>query len=458
MKCGLDDYLLTHTVEDLMNLPKVTLSGPGWALEKKAHKAREARREKKQAVEAEVEEEKKEEIPKELIAKAWLTQDLIKAVSNTLKRFVFIKDDRLYLLISVWILATYIYTIFDYIPILWITSPTKRSGKTRLLEVLAQLVSRSSGIKINPTEAILFTSTNRGLTLLLDEVERLKKSDHELYGTVMAILNSGFQKGATVSRMRKNKDGEFVAVDYQTFGPKIIAGIANVTDTIADRSLAIKMIRRVRATETLERFRLRKLTKELGSLVLQLKVWAAARLKDIQAIYDGIEQEPDELRDADDRFLDIVEPLLAIALLADAESVNGAGRIFDELVALLDQMGADRDEALSDAAIVVALDIIGSLLGDNSKLFVPSADILKSFKEKSATAWIKTGKTLANFLNKIDLRPKPEGGGKRRGYYIERSWLSDMIARYPSTNADDADEPSTNADQPQQVSQGKLFQ
>ena len=52
MKCGLDDYLLTHTVEDLMNLPKVTLSGPGWALEKKAHKAREARREKKQAVEA----------------------------------------------------------------------------------------------------------------------------------------------------------------------------------------------------------------------------------------------------------------------------------------------------------------------------------------------------------------------------------------------------------------------
>ena len=319
-------------------------------------------------------------------------------------------------------------------------------------------MSRSSGIKINPTEAILFTSTNRGLTLLLDEVERLKKSDHELYGTVMAILNSGFQKGATVSRMRKNKDGEFVAVDYQTFGPKIIAGIANVTDTIADRSLAIKMIRRVRATETLERFRLRKLTKELGSLVLQLKVWAAARLKDIQAIYDGIEQEPDELRDADDRFLDIVEPLLAIALLADAESANGAGRIFDELVALLDQMGADRDEALSDAAIVVALDIIGSLLGDNSKLFVPSADILKSFKEKSATAWIKTGKTLANFLNKIDLRPKPEGGGKRRGYYIERSWLSDMIARYPSTNADDADEPSTNADQPQQVSQGKLFQ
>ena len=450
MKCGLDDYLLMHTVEDLMKLTNVTFSDPGWAIEKKAHKAREAKREKKRADEIKQEEQKQEEIPKDLIANAWPTRDLITAVAGTLKRFVLIKDERKYQLIAIWVLATYLYLCFDYMPILWITSPTKRSGKTRLLEVLTQLVSKPSGIKINPTEAVLFTTINRGLTLCLDEVEKLKKSDHELYGAIMAILNSGFQKGATVSRMRKNKDGELVEVDYKTYGPKIIAGIANVTDTIADRSLPIKMIRRVRATEPLERFRVRKLTKQLGSLVLQLKVWAAAKFSDVQAIYDGIDQEPDELRDADDRFLDIVEPLLAIALLADAESANGAGRIFDDLVALLAELGADRDDAQSDAAIVVALGTIGSLLGDNSKLFVPSADLLKAFEEKPATAWIKTSKALATFLGKIDLRPKPEGGGKRRGYTVEQSWLRDMIARYPSNEAEEPPKVS-------QVSQEQLF-
>src|SRR5262249_51226319 len=158
-------------VEALMQLPKVTLGGKGWTQEKKAHKEREKRRKARDGeVEAE-QENNKEEIPQDLIAKAWLTRDLIAAVADTIKRFVFIKDDRISTLTAIWPLATYFYEFFDYSPLRGITSPTKRSGKKKLLEVLAQLVSKSWGIKINPTEAILFTATNNGLSLLLDEVE-----------------------------------------------------------------------------------------------------------------------------------------------------------------------------------------------------------------------------------------------------------------------------------------------
>src|SRR5690242_11293293 len=118
MKCGLDDYLLTHTIDDLMKLPKLTLSGPGWGLEKKALKAREKKREKKRAeTEAEVEvEEEREEIPQELIANAPLTHDLIVAVAKLIQRFVLIKDQRIYLLIALWVLATYLFELFDYFP------------------------------------------------------------------------------------------------------------------------------------------------------------------------------------------------------------------------------------------------------------------------------------------------------------------------------------------------------
>src|SRR5262249_16704043 len=136
-KQGLDDFLLVNTVDDLMKLPKVTLGGKGWTLEKKAHKAREAKR--KQKAEVQDEPEEKEEIPQKLLAKAWLTRDLIAVVVNILKRFVFLKDDRIYLLISVWVLVTYVHQCFEYMPLLWVTSPTKRSGKTRLLEVLREI-------------------------------------------------------------------------------------------------------------------------------------------------------------------------------------------------------------------------------------------------------------------------------------------------------------------------------
>jgi hypothetical protein len=75
-----------------MKLPKITLGGRGWTREKKAHKVREAKREKKRSAYTETEEEKQEEqIPKELIANAWATRDLITAVADILKRFVFIK-------------------------------------------------------------------------------------------------------------------------------------------------------------------------------------------------------------------------------------------------------------------------------------------------------------------------------------------------------------------------------
>src|SRR5262245_20027537 len=427
MKCGLDDFLKHHTVDDLLKLPKVTLTGAGWKHERQAHKAREAKREKRRL---EAEPEKQEEvIPKELLANVRPTRELILAVADILKRFVMIKDDRTYRLLAVWTLSTYVYECFDFMPIIWVTSPTRRSGKTRLLEVLAQLASRPSGIKINPTEAIIFTACDRGVTLILDEVEKLRGKDIDTHGAIMAVLNSGFQRGASVSRMRKNKDGEMVEATFNTYGPKIIAGIATVTDTIADRSLIIKMIRRVRATETLERFRLRKLVNELGRLVMDLKVWGKAKQKQVQEAYDAIDTEPDELKSADDRFLDIVEPLIAIALFADIENLNGSGRVYDELIGLLKDMSTNRNET-SDATIAIAVDEIAKALGSESERFIPSGELLDLFHNRPGINWIKTTRGLAGFLGKLDLTPKPDAAGKRRGYRLTRKWVDDMCARY----------------------------
>jgi hypothetical protein len=451
-KQGLDDFLLTHDVQELMKLPKLTLGGKGWSFAKKTHKAREQNRKAKDdEIEVESEEQKQQEIPQELIAKAWMTRDLIAPVSNILRRFVFLKDDRIYLLLSVWVLATYTYQHFEYMPLLWLTSPTKRSGKTRLLEVLRELAANPTALWINPTEAILFRSAHKGKTLFLDEVEKLRQKDSDIHGHVMAVLNSGFQKGGSVPRMVKGKDGVQREAEWSTYGPKVIAGISNVTDTISDRSLVIKMIRRVRGAENLERFRRHKLAKEFGDLVFQLKIWSAAKSSDIQAIYDAITVEPEELKECDDRFLDIIEPFLCIACLADAEHSNGGESVRDDLVDILKDIGKDRADQ-SDAAISAAIQIIGEMLGDQPEVFIPSVDLVEAFSKRTATDWIKTTTRLATFLSKLELRPRPSSGGKVRGYRITQAWFQDMRTRY-SSSSDDTE--TFDPSQPSQTQSGQ---
>src|SRR5262245_53204054 len=87
-----------------------------------------------------------------------------------LRRFVFLRDDSTYLLIAAWILSTYLTDIFDYTSYLFVYSPERQCGKSRLLELLSELVCRSSGVLISPTEAVLFR-TARNCTQIFDEVD-----------------------------------------------------------------------------------------------------------------------------------------------------------------------------------------------------------------------------------------------------------------------------------------------
>ena len=59
------------------------------------------------------------------------TNDLLTRISSTLKRYVYFDDVRLYLLLSLWALGTYVYAMFSHFGYLHLHSVKKRSGKTR---------------------------------------------------------------------------------------------------------------------------------------------------------------------------------------------------------------------------------------------------------------------------------------------------------------------------------------
>jgi Protein of unknown function (DUF3631) len=355
------------------------------------------------------------------------TADLIFQVRNLLTRHLFFRNPRSPLLIAVWILGTYIYQSFTVFGYLWANSAEKRSGKSRLLEFLEKLTSNATPRLSNVNVATIFRLANKQQTLILDELENLKGEDKEAYQGVIQLLNTGFQAGAKVARCLK-VDGEWDVGFFECFCPKAFASIKGLPDTIEDRSFKILMTRKS-ASERVERFNLRRQGKDLETLRSAMTVWAEARGKDIQTVYDGL-SEVSELRGLDDRFQDISEPLVAIALIADAELSNGAQRIWPELSEILRDMAGQRSDGDRSEALSGLIAIAEAALADTDEVFVSNNELLKRAVATEGLTWLKSTKMLATFCGKYALVPRHNSAKTERGYSITKEWLDDVRARY----------------------------
>lgn len=82
--------------------------------------------------------------------------------------------------VTLWLMGTHVYRIFEWYGYLWLTSPGRRAGKSRLLEIISALSYNATPVMTDPTEASLFRETaSNASTQALDEVESLRGSDQE---------------------------------------------------------------------------------------------------------------------------------------------------------------------------------------------------------------------------------------------------------------------------------------
>jgi putative DNA primase/helicase len=143
--------------------------------------------------------------------------------------------------IALWILHTWSHDAADSSPILLLTSPEKRCGKTQALSVLARLVSKPLAAA-NISAAALFRAVEKWRpTLLIDEADTFAVENDELRG----LLNSGHSR-ATARAVRTVGD-DHEPRSFSTWAPKAIACIGKLRDTITDRSIEIRMKRKQRS-------------------------------------------------------------------------------------------------------------------------------------------------------------------------------------------------------------------
>ncbi len=302
---------------------------------------------------------------------------LLDELSQLLARFVVLPPHAADTL-ALWIVHSYAFEFRDVTAYLGIESPEKRCGKTTLLSVLNELVSRPIAAANVSAPAFFRVIEEARPTLLIDEADTFLEGNDGLRG----ILNSGYTRntafvmrvgfqdsketmasatntggslcinvattsdasgGSSASRMRpcleeETKSGAASRLArYSCWCPKVMATIGRLPETLADRCIVIRMQRKSKF-ERCERVR-------------DIDRAAAARLRQqcLRFAYDHAEAitaaKPAVPAELNDRAADIWEPLLALADLAGgewpersrraAENLGGCGELHGPTASLL---------------------------------------------------------------------------------------------------------------------------
>jgi len=361
---------------------------------------------------------------------------LFNEIEDYFRESAFYKFKEIPSFLALWVMGTYIYSVFEYFPYIWFNSPSKRSGKTLLLERIGSLAFNSSPITTNLSESWLFRepSANR-TTLLLDELENLKDSDKEKWGNTMAVLNAGFKKGATVPRIEKIKN-QFRTVNFHVYSPKCLAGINRLADTIQDRSLKIEMIRK-KKSEKLKRFDRRIMEPKLSRIRDDLYLFGLNYAGTIFQNYQNPDQFPIP-EQLDDRARDIVEPLYAISTLIDQKDEPKQNTATDKLRSFcLVQAGLRAESEMDEENIPQLITMLRELeFGKEGKTIITPDNLLEQFKDSGSFDWIDNKTKAGRMVRRLGFRSKTHrvGGEVKRGYLIEKPKIEDLAERYLSSD------------------------
>jgi hypothetical protein len=264
-------------------------------------------------------------------------KELVSGMELYIKRYLVVPG--LYLMLALWTLATHAFQKFDCFPYIAVVSAVKRSGKTRLAEVLETMVHRPWRGSA-PSPAALYRMLERGLTLMLDEVEFLKgKKPSEATQLIVAVLNAGHRKGGTVPRCEGPKQE---VRDFHVYGPKLFAVIGRLPDTLMDRSIVVQMKRRTKA-QKVERFRQAPAAQEGGLFQNNAVRFVKAHATEIDRAYQDLLQA--DLEFLSDRDADVWTPLFVMAQVAVPDRLEELRKCAKELSDA--KAGEDVEDSLS---------------------------------------------------------------------------------------------------------------
>jgi len=315
--------------------------------------------------------------------------------------------------LALWMFATHCFESFDVFPYIAITSPVPRCGKSTLLDLIGML-SRNAIPASNISEAALFrTISEERPVLLLDEAEWLKEKS-ERAQIVRNLLNAGHRSNALA--IRCEKDGK--RNTFRVFCPKAIAAIGELSNTLADRSVAIAMQRRA-ANERSGRFRFARVKRDADPLHQKISQCVNTSKAAITAAYESL---PD-LTFLDERAADNWSPLFAVLGVVDPRRV-------DELKGCGEMLSSARADSVDDSLPLRLLADLFVVAKSRNEKIIRTDELLDGAREEPENPWTRevelTARKAAKWLREFGIRPVRTKS--YRGY--ERQAILDVANKY----------------------------
>lgn len=220
--------------------------------------------------------------------------ELFAELESFVRRYMWYSDERLYRLIPLWIMETYIFMVFDEIGYLALVG-TKRTGKTRLFEIL-EMLSFNAIMSASSTDAYIYRTVERArATLLFDEADSLRKAPKEAVNERLEIIRSGYKRFGKVGRCEGENSR---TVQFSTYSMKAIANVTGLEEALEDRVIHVNVERKPKEIPV-EKMLKRELRDEVQVLRNKLYFWGLQHASAVAAVYRAYRPQGLEDREAE---------------------------------------------------------------------------------------------------------------------------------------------------------------
>jgi len=336
---------------------------------------------------------------------------LLDEIAATFRRYV-VLPKHTDTVAALWVLNTYVHDASYHSPMIILTSPEKRCGKTTALNVFMAVCNRPLPAS-NVSGAVVFRAIEKWHpTLMIDEVDSFLADKEDLRG----VINSGHTKaGAFVLRC----DGDAnEPKQFSTWCPKVLSGIGRISDTLEDRSIRFQLKRKLPGDKVA---RLRLDRGDFDEIKQKCMRWGEDNFAKVSA------SDPATPTGLDDRAADNWTPLLAIADLCGWREKAEAAAL---------ALSCDADN--SDSANVMLLEDVQKVFDARKVDRLPSQSIcdeLVKMEDRPWPEWCKgrpiTPRQLAKRLGGFNIHPDTiRAPDPIKGYELRK--FADAFTRYLS--------------------------
>ena len=341
-------------------------------------------------------------------------------IRQVLLRFVDFRKETDADILTLWLLGTYCFPIFDAFPYIYLIG-VKRSGKTKTLLLIEKLAFNAI-LSSNISPAVLFRLVEaKRCTLALDEGEYLSgREGKEKRQELQELLNSGYKHGAPAYRVKKSGKGDFEIEAFEVYGPKAIANISGLDTVLEDRTITITMIRtnnpdkgNLAVTDGAEDW------SYLRSLLYSFALTHAESIADVYNNDPGVNA-------LINRQNELWRPLLSIAKVIDTKMEGVFERMHQEAIRRAEEISsADLEDF--DSAVLLALRGLTDIEGESTLTNKEVREKACEFLEEDQHQYF-TSRGVGAALKRFGIP-----GKKIQGYWkytVNSEILNDLLARY----------------------------